>query len=146
MRAAIPSSSAISYGVRFSIQFLGRIAAESERVGLGLFAGLFADAVKVCGDAVLGCVHQEVGEFVEHHEELMLAVKLAVDGDEMPALHAVVKSLGSQRHLGHGHAKPLAKSVKVTLGEGAFVPRKSETSCFFGEELHNLGAANLYDR
>src|SRR4051794_15920766 len=64
----------------------------------------------------------------------------------MAALHAVVKSLGPQRHLGDRDAESPAQPVKVGLGERAFVPGEPETSYFFGEELHNLGAAKLYDR
>jgi len=76
-------------------------------------------------------MHQEMGDLVKHYEQAFVSGEPAVDRDKMPALHAVVKSVSLQRHLGHMYTKPAAETVKISLGERPFVPGKSEAADLF---------------
>ena len=115
--------------------------AQGEYVGLGLFARLFADTVKICRHAGIRNVHEVVREFVEQDEQLPMVFQPAVNRNEVPSFDAVIEAIRLQGHLDDGDLPPRAQAVEIFLGQRFFVPSAAKARYFCEEEKHLTGAA-----
>ena len=67
-------------------------------------------------------MHQKMSKLMKHHEQFMKVRKAAVHGNKMPSLYAIIKTIGPERHLDDRDAMTAAETVKIVIGQRAFVP------------------------
>lgn len=100
--------------------------AQGKRIGLALLARALSHAVKIRRRTRIGRVHQVVRKLVKHNKKLVETLQAAVDRDIVPALYAVIKSAGRERHLDHRDAPPFAEPVKGLFRKRFFVPAAAQ--------------------
>ena len=93
-----------------------------EHIGFTLLSGRAADAVIACSFVCVRRVHQEMCKLVKHHKQPSSFRQLAVNGDEMAAHHAVIKSADAQRDLFDRDPEMTAEFVKISFGKRTLVP------------------------
>jgi hypothetical protein len=67
-------------------------------------------------------------ELVKHHEQLSGAGQSAIDGDKVATLDAVVKTIGSQRHLDDRYFETSTKTIKILFRKRALIPSDTKLS------------------
>jgi hypothetical protein len=70
-------------------------------------------------------------KLVKHHEQFADARQLAVDGDKMPSLYAVIKAVRRQGHLDDRYLEPLAEAIKIVFAERSLIPLDTQALYFF---------------
>ena len=116
--------------------FVRNESTQCEGVRLDLLPRALADAVKARSRSGFRCVKKKMAELVIEHCEFPDRRQLAVDGDEITVLHAIVKSANRKRHLLDHDPEPPAQPIKIDLGQRAIVPAKIELRYLFDQKLH----------
>jgi hypothetical protein len=91
-------------------------------ISFALLSSFLPQAMKARGSIRVRRMHQEVRKLVKHHQQLLDPRQSAVDGDEMPSLHAVIEDVRPQGHLDYSDLKSSAQAVKIVFAERSLVP------------------------